>query len=357
MEIINKIYFSIFIFSLIVLVDIIVKFKRPLILKFYLLLLTLSAGTNALIFTLELDTSVFVLLGALCKGFITFSFINIFTILYFPKLQKWVNGLGILLLIYDLFLFQYVMSNAVLIDAIPKKALLILLRTKLDFPLFLNIYRVLISLAFLGVMIYTSSSLAIKHEYQNIYFDKIKTWSKLFVSFALFTTILFIPLAFIKFPEIIGSIVSIIGFLLPIIFVFYRPSFLNRSSLKISFGDSFNRDSEYAISELEFINEFYTKLYFAQNDASLENLAKVLNISSNDLYKFIYYKYSMTFNDLVNKNRVDYFIDIIHNPKYLNFTIDALAKEAGFSSRQHLYKPFKKFHGGNPSDIMDAIAM
>jgi AraC-like DNA-binding protein len=65
----------------------------------------------------------------------------------------------------------------------------------------------------------------------------------------------------------------------------------------------------------------------------------------------------MTFNDLVNKNRVDYFIDIIHNPKYLNFTIDALAKEAGFSSRQHLYKPFKKFHGGNPSDIMDAIAV
>jgi AraC-like DNA-binding protein len=64
----------------------------------------------------------------------------------------------------------------------------------------------------------------------------------------------------------------------------------------------------------------------------------------------------MTFNDLINKNRVDYFIDIIHNPKYLNFTIDALAREAGFSSRQHLYKPFKKFHGGNPSDIVEAVA-
>jgi len=32
-----------------------------------------------------------------------------------------------------------------------------------------------------------------------------------------------------------------------------------------------------------------------------------------------------------------------------------LAKEVGFSSRQHLYKPFKKFHGGNPSDIVDAV--
>ena len=137
--------------------------------------------------------------------------------------------------------------------------------------------------------------------------------------------------------------------------VFYRPNFLNRSALKISLGENFNREAEFMISELDFINEFYTKMYFKQNEASLENLAKILKISSNDLYKFVYFKYSMTFNDLINKNRVDYFIDIIHNPKYLNFTIDALAREAGFSSRQHLYKPFKKFHGGNPSDIVEAV--
>ena len=63
----------------------------------------------------------------------------------------------------------------------------------------------------------------------------------------------------------------------------------------------------------------------------------------------------MTFNDLVNMNRINYFIDIVNTPKYKNYTIDALAKEVGFSSRQHLYKPFKKFHGGNPSDIIDTV--
>jgi AraC-like DNA-binding protein len=141
-----------------------------------------------------------------------------------------------------------------------------------------------------------------------------------------------------------------------LLLVFYRPAFLNRSALKISLGESFNKEADFALSELDFINEFYTKLYFTNNDASLDHLAKILKIGSNDFYKFVYYKYSMTFNDLVNKNRVDYFIDIIHNPKYLNYTIDALAKEVGFSSRQHLYKPFKKFHGGNPSDIVDAVA-
>ena len=80
-----------------------------------------------------------------------------------------------------------------------------------------------------------------------------------------------------------------------------------------------------------------------------------MKYNDGTLVNFIAKKYDMSFSDLVNKNRVDYFIDIIHNAKYLNFTIDALAKEAGFSSRQHLYKPFKKFHGGNPSDIMDAF--
>ena len=357
MEIINKIYFAIFVFSLIVLADLMVKFKRPIILKFYLCLMTLFSGLNALIFTIDLPSNYFLFATSLFKGLISFSIINVFTILYIPKFQKWVNVIGVFYVLYEVLLFNYIVSNPVLFDKQEHRALMMLMMTKITFPLYLNIYRILITFAFLAAMVYTTTWVIFKQQYQNIYFDKIKIWSKLLIFFTLITTIVFAPLSFFKLPELFSYLFSISAFLIILFFVFYRPAFLNRSALKISFGASFNRDTEYAISELEFINEFYTKLYFVQNDASLENLAKLLNISSNDLYKFIYYKYSMTFNDLVNKNRVDYFIDIIHNPKYLNFTIDALAKEAGFSSRQHLYKPFKKFHGGNPSDIMDAIAV
>jgi YesN/AraC family two-component response regulator len=137
--------------------------------------------------------------------------------------------------------------------------------------------------------------------------------------------------------------------------VFYRPGFLNRSALKIAFGEKFNQESTYLISTDDFIKEFFTNLYFTDSDASIENLAKKMGINGNDLYRFVYNNYSMSFNDLVNKNRVAYFLDIVHNEQYKNYTIDALAKVVGFSSRQHLYKPFKKFHGGNPSDIIDAI--
>ncbi len=357
MEIINKIYFSIFVFSLIVFVDLMVKFKRPLILKFYLGLLTICGGLNALLFTIHLDAGMFLFLTSMFKGVISFCIINVFSILYFPKLQNWVNGLGVFYIIYELLLFRFITTNPTLFVDLQQRALMMMLKSKVEIPLYLNLYRIILTVVFLYFMAYTSTAVIFKQQHQNIYFDKIKTWSKLLVFFTGFMVILFAPLSFVQMPELFSYIASFLSFIVIELFVFYRPAFLNRSALKISFGNSFNRDSEYAISELEFINEFYTKLYFVQNDASLENLAKLLNISSNDLYKFIYYKYSMTFNDLVNKNRVDYFIDIIHNPKYLNFTIDALAKEAGFSSRQHLYKPFKKFHGGNPSDIMDAIAV
>ena len=355
MEIINKIYFSIFVFSLIVFVDLIIKFKRPLILKIYLGLLVLCGGLNALLYTIQLEISSFLFITSLFKGVISFSIINIFTILYFPKLQKWVNGLGGAYIIYEILLFQYISKNPTLFIDPPQRALLMMLKSKVALPVYINVYRIFLTVVFLCAMAYTSTAVLFKQEYQNIYFDKIKTWSKFLIFFTGLMITLFIPVSFVELPETVSYMASIISFITIELFVFYRPVFLNRSALKISFGNHFNRESEYAISELAFINEFYTKLYFVQNDASLDNLAKTLNISSNDLYKFIYYKYSMTFNDLVNKNRVDYFIDIIHNPKYLNFTIDALAKEAGFSSRQHLYKPFKKFHGGNPSDIMDAV--
>ena len=167
--------------------------------------------------------------------------------------------------------------------------------------------------------------------------------------------ILYLPLSFLKDNDNAGYLISFGIYLTVVLTILYRPVFLNKSSLKISFGDSFSRNVDLNINDLDFVNNFFTNFYFTNPEASLENFAKVLNVGSNDLYKFVYYKYNMTFSDLVNKQRVEYFVDIIHNPKFANFTIDALAKEVGFSSRQHLYKPFKKFHGGNPSDLIDAV--
>jgi hypothetical protein len=70
--------------------------------------------------------------------------------------------------------------------------------------------------------------------------------------------------------------------------------------MKISLGDSFNKNADLVIKDTDFIQQFFTFFYFTKPDASIENFALVLNVGSNDLYKYVYYKYNMTFNDLVN---------------------------------------------------------
>ena len=318
-------------------------------------LITLSSGIFSLIQTLSINIYWFIFVSSILKGTIGLSIVYLFTILYIPENKKWANLSFIIYIVYEFVLFYFLYNSPNTLIQNKSEPFLLVLIIKFQLPLYLNLLRIVTTIVILANILYLCYTILINQTYQNIYFDKIKRWTKTLVFYWIFITIAFLFLHFFELPAFLFYMLSFSSFIVLQMFVFYRPTFLNRSSLKISLGKSFNKDENYAISQLEFINEFYTKLYFVQQDASLENLAAILKISSNDLYKFIYYKYSMTFNDLVNKNRVDYFIDIIHNAKYVNYTIDALAKEAGFSSRQHLYKPFKKFHGGNPSDIMDAI--
>jgi AraC-like DNA-binding protein len=355
MELVSKLYFSIFVFSLIVFADLMIKFKRPIIIKVLLGLITLSAGLLALLQTLTIDITWFFFASSFFKGAISFSIIYLFSILYLPSFKKWAHLALFFYIIYELVLLHFFYNLDTPFTQIKIEPFLMLIITKFKLPLYLNVFRIIITIYILFILFYLCYTILFKHVYQNIYFDKIKVWIRTLIFYWIVIAIIFLFMHFFELPDFLFYFLSFLTSVVLLLFVFYRPVFLNRASLKISFGKTFNKEETYAISELEFINEFYTKLYFINQDASLENLAALLEISSNELYKFIYYKYSMTFNDLVNKNRVDYFIDIIHNAKYLNFTIDALAKEAGFSSRQHLYKPFKKFHGGNPSDIMDAV--
>ena len=80
-----------------------------------------------------------------------------------------------------------------------------------------------------------------------------------------------------------------------------------------------------------------------------------MGVSKDIMFKYIYFKYSLSFDELVNKSRVEYFVEIIKLPKFKDYTIEALALEVGFGSRQRFYQPFKKYHGGNPSDLVDII--
>ena len=135
----------------------------------------------------------------------------------------------------------------------------------------------------------------------------------------------------------------------------FRPKFLNSANLKVSLSDVFNKTANLEFPNELFADIFVNKLFYLDSEASLENLAKALKINSDDLYRFIYDNYKSSFTDLVNQHSVSYFIDLVKSGKNANYTVDVLAQKSGFSSRHHMFKPFRKFHGGNPSEFIRSV--
>jgi AraC-like DNA-binding protein len=351
---VTSIYFSVFILSLVVFGDVLIKFKRPLILKFHFLLLIFSIALISLIFSLNLTR--FAFLVPFLKSLTMVAFLNIYFHLFFSKLKPWIYFLSFLIVGSSIFItidsFK-IIPELNLLDSIPQT---IGLKYKVDSITYvaLKIYRLIILFIFIATLFYFWFSIKGKKFLDNFYFDKIKNWSSFIFSMIILLVINNIIVSFLNPNVLLMHFLFNLHYLYLLILILYRPVFLNRSAMKISFGAKFNLDTKYPISEKDFIFEFYTKMYFTKPEASLEHFAGLLSINVNELYLFIYNKYSISFLDLVNKNRVAYFLDIVQEDKFQNYTIEALAKLVGFSSRQHLYKPFKKFHGGNPSDIIEA---
>ena len=352
----EKLFFSVFLIAAVAFFDVLVKFKRPLILKFLFLLIIFIIGFASLVHSIDLFSTKYIFYIIISKALIASAFLNIFSNLYFLKYRLWVLLLSISLVTFTVASFYYSsLANPDYLESLRAQTLVIVKTSGLELPLFMLILRSILIFSFFGTFVFFLYKIINKFGLNNIYFDKIKVWTIAIFLIMISMLILYLPLSFLKDNDNAGYLISFGIYLTVVLTILYRPVFLNKSSLKISFGDSFSRNVDLNINDLDFVNNFFTNFYFTNPEASLENFTKVLNVGSNDLYKFVYYKYNMTFSDLVNKQRVEYFVDIIHNPKFANFTIDALAKEVGFSSRQHLYKPFKKFHGGNPSDLIDAV--
>jgi AraC-like DNA-binding protein len=220
------------------------------------------------------------------------------------------------------------------------------------FFLFAKLLLVLSSI-FITIILYFN--ILKKYKTDNIYHNAVKKWVSISVTCLTFLIFVAIVKFFFGYNNSLSKYVGTSVLFITVISFLFRPKFLNKSILSLTLSNQFNKNSINGI-KLEVFNEaFFTQLYFLNPDASIEDFSKKNGISAEDLYRFIYNSYSSGFNDLVNENRVNYFIDVVKSKKYNNYTIDALSQMAGFSSRHHLYKPFKKFHGGVPSDFMKTL--
>jgi len=357
--IIKSSYFFVFVFSIIVLFDVLIRFKSPIQLKIFLILVVLSVCVSSFFSLIITGPDQYILLFKICKVVVGTSVVQIFTNLYFIQHRRLANIHTIAAYTFYIILIIYIQSVGY--DTVFPK--LNSIRSAGDqrdlgfnLPIFLNFFVYLFFILFNLFSLYYIYNILFKFSFKNIYFKRIQIWTFCFFMIISSQLMLIFLYTFLEIPNHFKIFVSIVFSLGLVLIILYRPSFINKNGTKISLGFLFNQnDFRTAINEIDFNFHFFTNFYYKNKEADIFEFSNVMKVDKEIMYNYIYFTYSMTFDELVNKSRVGHFVEIIKEPKYKNYTVEALAMEVGFSSRQRFYQPFKKYHGGNPSDLIDIL--
>lgn len=106
--------------------------------------------------------------------------------------------------------------------------------------------------------------------------------------------------------------------------------------------------------EIDAIEKYFeTKSPYLKKNITLSEVAVALKLPTRDLSYFLNNHYNQRFTDFINSYRIRYILNK-YNESYLDkFTIEAVAMEAGFSSKSAFYKSFHKLYHTTPSDYFD----
>ena len=347
-------FFSAGILSLVAFGDILFKYNGANKLKWAFLLLMLGNAGAAFINFLPEKTIGTLLLQIFFNICMATAILNILIFFHFSKKFKWVNLLPIIwLILFMITLFSNLntLSNA-LGNTDNAKVFMRPYYKELGGSSLTRVLRLSSFVVFLVTCFYLSIQLIQRYKNYNNQFSKsLRNWVFLIV----FSVFLIIIQNVFFIIQINKSLDAIISFIIPhwmALILLYRPQFINRTYFKKTIFEITKEESQLPeVNEERFINEFYHKAYFTNPDASLKGFAELVDVAQNDLFRFINNKFSCSFNDLVQQRRIELYLELVSKRENQNFTIEALAKEVGFSSRTTFYVAFKKFHGGMPSEI------
>jgi len=352
-------YFFLFLFSIIVLFDVLIRFKSPLKLKVFFLLFVLSILVGSLSLFLRTEPNQFTLIRMTCAMVIGTAMVQIFTNLYFIQHKRIANIYTIIA--YTIYTILIIYVQIVGYETVFPKFNSIngsasQVANSINLPMYLE-FLIHVDFFFFNLFcLYYIYNILFKFSYKNIYFKNIQIWTLGFFLVILTQIIIIILSLAFNFSNDFKTYTTIIKGLALLLTILYRPSFININGSKISFGFLFNRnDFSSDIKEVDFNFQFFTNFYYKNKTANIEEFSNIMSVSKDIMFNYIYFNYSMSFDELINKARVDYFVEIIKDAKFKNYTVEALALEVGFSSRQRFYQPFKKYHGGNPSDLIGIL--
>jgi tetratricopeptide (TPR) repeat protein len=105
------------------------------------------------------------------------------------------------------------------------------------------------------------------------------------------------------------------------------------------------------------LEKFESQKKFLQKDLTLVGLAAAFGTNANYLSKAIAYSRDKNYINYINDLRIDHIVNLLKNdPKYRNYTLKALADEAGFSTPRPFTKAFYAHTGIYPAYFVTELS-
>lgn len=349
-------YFASIIIGLLAIVDFLLLFRRPRLFKISFTLFLLAIWTLDILLWIEVSFqdlvswSPIINFGIWVTGLFTLSIITV------GRISKWIWWSTIL--IFMLNCYNYWMLSAYVNAALDRRAVF-MFRMMDNLPLVQLIryaQRVILLVAVYKLFLVVK---AIPSE-RNLYGFKLKRWLRFSILWILFIVFcnnvlgwwIYQTPYYFEFSQCVYALFCS-GIFLNVI---YRPDFLNHHVVNHFDFKRYVLADQLTLTDQNFFLPFFQDMYYLNTQATIEHYCKSNKIQEFDQFnEQIMQLYHMSFSQLVNKMRVEYFVALATNPAYSHYSIEALAKESGFNSRTALYKPFKKFHGGTPIDLINAL--
>lgn len=335
---------GIFILSIITFFDVFIKFKKPPLLKALLLLNVFAIAVSSFGQLFVVYVYYFKIITNIPTYIIANTSLVFFFQLHKSKWNKTINIICsflmvLIILVPAYFNYAYGLSFRTDYYLNPKTKIII------------NTIRIFYTIFFITSFGYILYILNYKFDTDNLYYKKFKIWFR-FLIWVLVIAIAFRIFQFL-FPTvfIFTIIATIFAHLSPLILTIYRPSILNLGPKSMTSLNVFTNTVLKGFPSDLFFQHFFTQLYFLNENASAQDFSKIIDVKPDQLSDFLRTNYNFTFTEMVNKSRIDYFVELAKRPESKLVTIESLSKQSGFSSRQNMNKFFKRFHGGVPSDL------
>ena len=344
----SYIFFAIFIVAIFSIFENIKGYQKMSFFKVNLQILLFFIALGSFLFFLdEIGINVRIYLDV-ARIFGLISFVNIFFILANNKIPRLLIYFEILFAVVLLIMvyngFKYVSIKDGVINV------------QLNYIQLFNIF--IINGSLITSMFYNIFKIHKQIDNKNLYHLKIRNWS-FFLLIIVISIVLWLITAFILDKYHIANlksdtrVLNSMVYSLLLVFVLFRPRFIDEADFSYTINKFSPQQSIINAQDFDFL--FYFNHYYLKLDANIDDFALKLNHSKAEVLDFIKIQTTDSFTDLLNRNRIKYFTDLLRSKKQDSFTIEALSEMSGFKSRKTMYNTFNKYHNMTPSEFINKL--